>query len=342
MLLTNFRFLLACFLIATSQVSFAATYQLGSPISLGGSGGWDYLFADAANRKLYVSHNAEVFVVDLDSQKPVGKVSGLGGVHGIAVDDRAGQGFISDGRNNEVVVFDLKSFAVKNKIKAGTNPDGIVFDAFSNRVFAFNGRSQDATVIDARTGNVDQTVKLDGKPEFPVSDKKGSVYVNIEDKNEIERIDAKTLAVKAQWPIAPCESPSGLAMDVARRRLFAVCSNKMMAVVDADSGKVVATPAIDEGPDAAAFDPQTGLAFSSNGRSGTVTVIQGTDKKKYQVQETVHTAPGARTMALDTKTHRIYLSDADFAPVAGSQSGGPLARPQAVPGSFHLLVLERE
>ena len=334
----NFRLLSACFQIASSSALFAQTYKLGSPISLGGTGGWDYLAADATNRKMYVSHNSEVVVVDLDSQKQIGKISGLGGVHGIAVADDLGQGFISDGRNNEVVAFDLKSLSVKNKIKTGANPDGILFDSFSHRVFAFNGRSNDATVIDARTGKVDKTVKLDGKPEFPASDEKGNVYVNIEDKNEIEEIDAKTLDVKAHWPVAPCEAPSGLAMDVAHRRLFAVCDNKMMAVVDADSGKVIATPAIGEGPDAAAFDPGTGLAFSSNGESGTVTVVQPNGKNSYKVEETIHTATGARTMTLDPKTHRIYLSSSDYTPAAA----GSHARPQAVPGSFRLLVLENK
>ncbi len=336
----NFRLFSACLLIASSNV-FAQNYHLAAPISLGGTGGWDYLAADAANRKLYVSHNSEVMVVDLDSQKLVGKISGLGGVHGIAVANDLGTGFISDGRNNEVVAFDLKSLSVKNKIKAGTNPDGILFDSFSHRVFAFNGRSNDATVIDARTGNVDQTVKLDGKPEFPATDRKGNIYVNIEDKNEIEQIDAKTLTVKAQWPTAPCESPSGLAIDAAHRRLFAVCNNKMMAVVDADSGKVIATPAIDEGPDAAAFDPGTQLAFSSNGRSGTITVIQPNGKNDYKVAETVHTTNGARTMALDTKTHRIYLSSADYEPAPANPTEGR-SRPQAVPGSFRLVVLEQK
>jgi DNA-binding beta-propeller fold protein YncE len=277
-------------------------------------------------------------VVDLDSGKPVGQISGMTGIHGIAVADELGVGFISDGRANEIVEFSLANLAIKGRIKAGENPDGIVYDSASKRVFAFNGRSQDATVIDAASGMAAGTVKLDGKPEFPVSDGAGSVFVNIEDKSEIARINSKTLAVEATWPLAPCESPSGLAIDKANHRLFSVCENKMMAVTDTGSGKVVATPAIGEGPDAAAYDPETHLAFSSNGQSGTLTVIHAAGKDNYSLAETVETAKGARTMTLDAKTHKIYLSAASLSPAAPSVAGQPRSRPRILPGTFHVLV----
>jgi DNA-binding beta-propeller fold protein YncE len=312
---------------ATVPAALSQGYKTSGTINIGGTGGWDYLTADSQNRKLYVSHGTEVVVIDLDSQKITGHVSGMAGIHGIAIANDLNRGFISDGRNNEVVVFDLNDLSVKGKIKAGTNPDGIVFDAPSKRVFAFNGRSQDATVIDATAATVAGTIKLDGKPEFPVSDDKGSIYVNIEDKSEIQKIDSSSLKVVATWPLSPCESPSGQAIDVASRRLFSVCDNKMMAVVDADSGKVVATPAIGEGPDAAGFDPGTKLAFSSNGQDGTLTVVREQGKDEFSVAQTVTTAKGARTLALDEKTHKIYLSTADFGPAPAATAQNPRPRP---------------
>ena len=279
-------------------------------------------------------------MIDLDSQKVIGHIPGMKRIHGIALADSLGTGFISDGGSDEVVVFSLKDLTVQKKIKAGMNPDGIVYDDVSKRVFAFNGRSQDATAIDASTGAVAGTIKLGGKPEFPVSDGKGSVYANIEDKNEIVHIDSRNLTVEQHWPISPCESPSGLAMDRTNRRLFSVCDGKVMAVVDADSGKVVATPAIGDGPDAAAFDPETKLAFSSNG-DGTLTVVKESGKNSYSVAETVKTARGARTMALDEKTHNIYLPTASFGPAPQPTASAPHPRPSILPGSFKVLVLTK-
>jgi DNA-binding beta-propeller fold protein YncE len=321
--------------------AFAQGYKTAGSIQIGGTGGWDYLAADSVNRRLYVSHGTEVVVVDLDSQKIVGRISGMQGIHGIAIADDLGTGFISDGRSNNVVVFNLKDLSVQKKVPAGTNPDGIVYDPASKRVFAFNGRSQDATAIDASTGTVAATIKLDGKPEFPVSDGKGSVYDNIEDKSEIVRINTSTLKLESTWSVSPCDSPSGLAMDTANRRLFAVCDNKLMAVVDADSGKVIATPAIGEGPDAAAFDPGTKLAFSSNGRDGTLTVVRESSPDSYSVSETVNTARGARTMALDTQTHKIFLSTASFGPTSAATAANPRPRPTILPGSFKLVVVSQ-
>lgn len=329
---------LVLFLIGAMSAAQAPGYKPAGSIQIGGTGGWDYLTADAANHRLYVSHATQVEVVDLDSGKPVGKITGLMGVHGIALANDLGVGFISDGRANQVVEFSLADLTVQKNIKAGTNPDGIVFDSVSKRVFAFNGRSHDATVINAADGALAGTVKLDGKPEFPVSDGTGNIFVNIEDKSEIVKIDSKTLAVEATWPLAPCESPSGLAIDKTNRRLFSVCDNKVMAVTDADSGKVVATPAIGEGPDAAAYDPETHLAFSSNGESGTLTVIRRTGKDRYSVAETVKTATGARTMALDEKTHKLYLPAAHYGPAPAASATNQHPRPAILPDTFQVLV----
>jgi DNA-binding beta-propeller fold protein YncE len=332
---------LAGALIAASS-AFAQGYRVTGSIPIGGTGGWDYLTADSENRRLYVSHTTEVVVVDLDSEKVVGHIAGMARIHGIAIANELGTGFISDGGSNQVVAFDLKNLQVKNKIRAGTNPDGIVYDSASKRVFAFNGRSQDATVIDAASGAVAGTVALGGKPEFPVSDGKGSVYDNIEDKSEIVRIDSQTLTVTARWKIAPCESPSGLAMDRRERRLFAVCDNRLMAVVDADSGKLVATPEIGEGPDAAAYDTANKLVFSSNGGSGTLTVIRQMSANEYSVAESAETAPGARTLALDEKTHKIYLATGSFGPAPEATAAAPHPRRTIEPGTFKVLVLSQE
>ncbi len=335
------KLLLPIFGVAlTAQVVLAQGYKLTGSIAIGGTGGWDYLTADSENHRLYVSHAGDVEVIDLSSEKPVGKISGMSRIHGIAIANDLNTGFISDGGTDEVVSFDLRTLKVKDKVKAGTNPDGIVYDPASKRVFAFNGRSQNATAIDAATGKVAGTIALGGKPEFPVSDGKGNVYDNIEDKNEIVQIDSKTLQVKAHWSVAPCESPSGLAIDRESRRLFAVCDEKKMAVVDADTGKVVATPEIGEGPDAAGFDPGTKLAFSSNGE-GTLTVIRENGRDDYSVVENVPTAKGARTMALDTETHKVYLSSAEYGPAPAPSAQTPHPRPSVVPGTFKILVVSK-
>jgi len=225
-------------------------------------------------------------------------------------------------------------------VKAGTNPDGIVYDPYSKRVFAFNGRSKDMTAIDAETGNVAGTVPLGGKPESPATDGNGNVYVNIEDRSEIVHFDPKTLEVKHHWPLGPqCDSPSGLAIDAKTRRLFAVCENRVMTVVDADSGKVITTVATGAGTDAAAFDPGTRLAFASNGQDATLTVIKEESPEKFSVVENAKTQRGARTMALDTQTHRVFLSVAEMGPAPAGTADNPRPRPKMVPGSFKLLVM---
>jgi DNA-binding beta-propeller fold protein YncE len=318
----------------------AGSYKLVKSIPIPGDGGWDYLFADSENRRLYVSHGTEVEVVNLDTEAVVGKIPDTNGVHGIAIANDLGRGFASDGRDNQVTVFDLKRLAPISTVKAGTNPDGILYDSFSKRVFAFNGRSKDMTAIDAADGNVAGSIPLGGKPEFPVTDGKGNVFVNIEDKSELVRFDPKTLEVKNHWPLAPqCESPSGLAIDVKNRRLFAVCENKVMAIVDADSGKVITAVPTGAGTDAAAFDPETKLVFAPNGQDATLTVIKQESADKYSVVENAKTQRGARTMALDRRTHKVYLSDAEFGPAPAATADNPRPRPKVLPGTFKLLVL---
>jgi YVTN family beta-propeller protein len=316
-------------------------YKVETSIPIGGSGGWDYLTADSAGRRLYVSHGTEVVVVDLDSKKVAGRVTGLTRIHGIAIDADGGKGFISDGGANSVVEFDLKTLNSEKKIAVGQNPDAIVYDSASKKVFTFNGRSADISVVDAASGSVVSTINVGGKPEFAVSDGKGNLYVNLEDKNEIVHLDSASLAVKDHWSIAPCDSPSGLAMDRANRRLFSVCDNEKMIVVNADSGKVVATPAIGKGPDAAAFDPGTKIAFSSNGQDGTLSLVKETSPDQFEDAGTVKTERGARTMALDEKTHTLYLSSAAFGPAPAATAANPRPRPSIQPGSFKLLVVSK-
>ncbi|HET7108158.1 MAG TPA: hypothetical protein VFI38_15200 [Candidatus Acidoferrum sp.] len=311
-------------------------YKVTGKIPVAGDGGWDYLVVDVATRRLYLSHSTHVVVYDVDSRAVVGDIPDTQGVHGIALAPELERGFVSSGRANSVTIFDLKTLKTIGTVPAGTNPDAILYDGSSKRVFAFNGRSKDATVIDAADGKVLSTIAVGGKPEFAVADGKGGVYVNVEDTSEILHIDAQKMTVLHRWPLAPCKEPSGLAMDPKTRRLFAVCDNEMMAVVDADSGKVIATPKTGEGADAAAFDPGTNLAFSSNGESGTLTVVHEVAGDKYSVVENVATKKGARTMALDLKTHSLYLPAADMIPPAAGQKW-----PTVKPGTLELLVVSK-
>ncbi|HEX3531502.1 MAG TPA: YncE family protein [Thermoanaerobaculia bacterium] len=318
------------------------SYHVSKELPLGGEGGWDYLTVDAAARRVYVSHATKVVVVDADSGKVVGEVGNLSGVHGIALAPDLGRGFISNGRTSMVTIFDLKTLATISEVKSsGENPDAILYDPPSGRVFAFNGRSGNATVIDGKTGTVAGTIALGGKPEFAATDLNGTVFVNIEDKSEIAAINVKDMTVKGRWPLKPCEEPSGLAFDRKHRRLFAGCSNKMVAVVDADSGKVVTTVPIGPGVDANAFDPETELAFSSNGGDGTVTVIHEDSPDHYTVVENAATRRGARTMALDEKTHNLFLPTAQFGPPPAPTAEQPHPRPAILPGSFVVLVVSR-
>jgi DNA-binding beta-propeller fold protein YncE len=307
---------------------------------VGGQGGWDYLLADPGQHRLYITHNTRVEVLDSSTGKSTGSITGLGGTHGIALDPKGKFGFISDGGANQVVVFDRSTLAKVDSIPAGTNPDGIVFEPLTRTVWAFNGRSKNASVIDADTHKVLATLDLPGKPEFPTADGKGTLFVNIEDKNEILRLDAKSKTVTATWPLAGCDSPSGMAIDPAGRRLFSVCDGKKMVVVSADTGKTLATPAIGEGPDAAGYDAKDNLAFSSNG-DGTLTIIDAS-KPGYPVLQTVPTKRGARTMAFDSANRHVYLVTADMGPRPAATPQNPRPRPAIVPDTFTVLVVGRD
>jgi DNA-binding beta-propeller fold protein YncE len=310
-------------------------YHLAKTIAVGGDEGWDYVAVDSDARRIYVSHGSRVVVLDADSGAVTGEIPDTQGVHGIAIASDLGRGFTSNGRANTVTIFDLKTLKTLGTVKVGTNPDAIVYDTGTKRVFTMNGRSHDATAIDAASGTVAGTFTLGGKPEFVVADDKGSIFVNIEDKSELVEFDPQKLAVLHRWPLAPCQEPSGLAMDRKNRRLFAGCDNKMMAVVDADTGKVIATPAIGEGVDANGFDSATNFAFSSNGE-GTLTVVHEDSPNKFTIVDNIPTKPSARTMGLDLKTHDIYLPAADFdAPAPGERRG------KMKPLSFVLLIVTR-
>jgi DNA-binding beta-propeller fold protein YncE len=317
-------------------------YHMLPEIAVGGEGGWDYITVDPAARRVYVSHSTKVVVLDADKGSPVGEITDLSGVHGIALAPDLGRGFISNGRSATVTIFDLKKLTKLGEVKTGENPDAILFDPATHRVFAFNGRSGDATAFEAATGKVAGTIALGGKPEFATSDFKGTVYVNIEDKSEVVRIDPKKLTVTARWPLKPCEEPSGMAIDRKHHRLFVGCANKLMAILDAGSGKVITTEPIGEGVDANAFDPETGFAFSSNGGGdGTLTVVHEDSPDKFHVVENVATRKGARTMALDEKTHSVFLPTAQFGPAPAPTAEQPRPRPTLLPNTFVVLHLGR-
>ena len=311
-------------------------YTLAKTISIPGDEGWDYVGVDSDARRVYVSHGSHVVVLDADSHAIVGSIPDTSGVHGIAVAPELGRGFISNGRTNNATFFDLKTLKTIGVYPTGTNPDAIAYEPVTKRVFTFNGRSQDATVLSAADGSTLGTIALGGKPEFAAVDGKGTIYVNIEDKSELVHLDAQKMTVLHRWPLAPCTEPSGLAFDNKNHRLFAGCDNKMMAVVDANSGKVVTTVPIGEGVDANAFDPATGLVFASTG-DGHLTVAHEDGPDKYTVVENVETKKSARTMGLDLKTHAIFLPSAEFdAPAPGERRG------KMKPGSFAVLVMNRQ
>jgi hypothetical protein len=322
-----------------SHTAPAADYVLKHKIAITGEGGWDYLSFEAESNRLFIARATRVQVIDPDSGSVLGEIADTPGVHGIALAGELGKGFISNGRDNSVTMFDLKTLKTlaKIRVEGGENPDFILYDAFSRRVFVFNGRSRNASVIDAVEATLVATIPLHGKPEAAVSDGDGTVYVNIEDKNEITAIDARKASVVTSWLLPGCDEPSGLAMDAASHRLFAGCHNKVMVVTNATNGKLVATMPIGEGVDANAFDAQAQLAFSSQG-DGTLTVVKEEAPDRYKVVQNVKTQRGARTMALNPKTHDLYLVSADFeeaAPVAGQ----PRTRRSIKPGTFTLLVL---
>ena len=333
----------AMVLAASSTVQAQAAtpgYHVIHRINAGGEGGWDYVTVDPDGNRLFLSRGTHAMVIDLGRDSVVGDIPNTLGIHGVALAPELNRGFTSNGRDSSVTIFDYKTLAPIAVVKIpGRNPDAILYDPATKRVFTFNGGTSNATAIDATNGTVVGTVDLGGKPETAVSDG-GKVYANIEDKSEIAVFDPKTLAVLARWPLAPCEEPSGLAIDRVHQRLFAGCGNKTMAVVDMRTGKVVATPAVGSGVDAAGFDPGTQLAFTSNGE-GTITVVHEDTPDKYTVVETVPTQRGARTMAVNPKTHRLYTVTAEFGPAPAPTADRPRPRPPMIPGTFVVLELDR-
>jgi YVTN family beta-propeller protein len=330
----------ALILFGSMAASAQKPYSVLTQWKIGGEGGWDYLTSDPAAHRLYVTHGPRVEVLDSDTGKVVGSITGLKGTHGVALDDSGKYGYVSDGGANVVVVFDRSTFATVASIPAGTNPDGIVFEPKTKTVWAFNGRSSNATVMDTAERKAVATIALSGKPEFPVADGAGTVFANIESKNEIVRFDAVARSITATWPLANCDSPSGLAIDTKGRRLFAVCDGGKMAVVDANTGKTVANPAIGQGPDAARYDAKRKLAFSSNG-GGTLTIVDA-GKPNYPVLENLDTQKGARTMTLDWETGRVFLATAEFGERPAPTAANPHPRPAIVPGSFTILVVGKK
>ena len=335
---SSFGLLIAGVFVAGAAA--AQEYKLAKTAKLGGEGAWDYLTVDAAARRVYVSRSTHVMVLDADTLAIVGDIPDTSGVHGIAIAADLGKGFTSNGRANTLTIFDTKTLKATGEVKTGTNPDAILYDALTQRVFAFNGRSGDVTVVDAKAGAVLATIPVGGKLEFGQSDGRGRVFVNVEDKNEIVALDAKEMKVAAHWPIAPCEEPTGLALDVAHRRLFAVCGNKQMVVVDADSGRVLKALPIGAGSDGAVFDPATQNAFSSNGE-GTLTVVHESSPESFEVVQTVKTQRSARTITLDPKTHQLLLPAAEFGPPPSPTTEQPRPRPVAIAGSFAILVVQK-
>ncbi|HXN64244.1 MAG TPA: hypothetical protein VN862_02860 [Candidatus Acidoferrales bacterium] len=318
-------------------------YMLIKTVTLGGEGGWDYLEVDAATHRVFISRGSHVMVTESDG-RVAGDIPDTSGVHGIAIANEFNHGFTSNGGSNEVTVFDLGTLKPITQVKVtGTGPDGILYDPASKRVFTMNGRSEDATAIDAKTNEVVGTVKLDGRPESAASDEKGHIFINIESKSELAEVDSKTLQVLNTWPLAPCTSPSGLAMDTKHERLVVGCHDNMMAFVDGTNGKVVGTVSIGAGVDANRFDEHLGYAYASCG-DGTLTIAHEDSADKFSLVEKIETQRGARTMALDPVTDNVYVVTADFPPpsaIPPAPAGGRTQRPQPVPGTFRLLIYAR-
>jgi YVTN family beta-propeller protein len=311
----------------------AQTYVLDKTIALPGDGGYDYVSIDKVNNRLYVSHGTMVNVIDLATEQPVGVIADMKGVHGIAIDNKANRGFISDGKADAVVAFDLKTLKTIVTIPVeAKGPDAIIYDAYSDRIFSFNGESNNSSVVDPNTLKQIGTVALGGGPEFAVADGKGKIYNNLEDKNSVNVIDSKTLKVIKNYSLAPAGGPTGITMDEADQRLFTVCrQNKGMSVVDAATGKMIITLPIGSGVDAVAYDAETKLIFCSNG-DGTTTIVKQQSANEYSVIQTLKTAVRAKTLALDTRTHKIYLSVADYEP--GTR--------KVIAGTFRVLVFKQQ
>ncbi len=329
--------LFVCFCISSC---LGQNYKVFKKISISGDEGWDYLAVDDINQHLFVSHGNVVNVIDLKTDKTIATIPDTKGVHGIAIANDLNKAFISDGKDNAVTIVNLTTFELIAKVPIeGQKPDAILYDQFSHKVLTYNAKSSDATVLDAVTNKVLKTIPLGGKPEFSVTNTKGLIYVNIEDKNEIKTIDTSKLEVIATWSISPGDEPSGLAIDLETNRLFSVCGNNLMIVVDAANGKIIKTLPIDDGCDGVAFDAKKKLAFSSNG-IGTITVVKEENANIFVVQETVKTQKGARTIALNKTTHQLYLATADFGVKPEPTAENLKPRASLVPNSFVVLVVD--
>jgi DNA-binding beta-propeller fold protein YncE len=316
-----------------------ARYDTVHKIAIGGDGGWDFLEVDAANRRLYVTRGNRVTVVDLDSERVVGEIADTPGVHGVAFVPDLGRGVTSNGGNSTATVFDTKTLKTLGTVKANGRPDIIYFEPVSRRVFTFNHGTNDTTAIDPGEMKAVGSLAVGGVPELAVSDDKGHIFVNLEDTSEIVEFDAQTLKILKRFSLAPGEEPTGLAFDAKQRRLFSTCANRKLIISDADSGKVVQTLAIGPGPDGCVFDSETGLIFSSSGGDGTLAIVKEQSPGRYEVAKTVKTQVSAKTLALDPKTHRIYLSAATPEPTPPKTGATKKGRRRYVPGSFVVLVV---
>jgi YVTN family beta-propeller protein len=317
----------------------APPFKIVDTWKLGGDGSWDYLTVDSSAHLLYIARLNRIMVVDTQTGKLAGEIEGLQHAHGIAFDDKGKIGYITDGGAAAVLVFDRATFKTVAKIAAGKNPDSVLFEPMHRRVFAFNGASNSVTAIDAATNQVIATIPMPGKPEFSVTDGIGNIFVNIEDTNQVQRIDSDTLKVTATWSLAPCNAPSGLAMDVSHHRLFSVCDNNKMAIVDSRSGKLMGTVPIGEGADAVAYDTRNGLVFSSNGESGNLTIVSQDSAGLYTVRQTLDTMLGARTLALDPASGRVYTVSAKLGHKPAVTKENPKPKPQVIPDSFVVVVI---
>jgi DNA-binding beta-propeller fold protein YncE len=339
--LTTALYLLALpFATVSAQTSRPATYHVVRDFTLGGDGRWDYITVDTAVHRLFIARQTRVMVVDPESGKLLGEVPGLNGAHGVALAYATGHGFATSGRDSSVTMFDLKTLRVLRRTKAADDADAILYDPASKRVFTFNGDANSASVIDPVSGKLAGSIPLGGKPEFGVTTGQGRLYVNLEDKAEIVEIDPAAMRVLRRWSLAPCEEPTGLAVDREHHLLFSGCHNKLMAISNATEGRMIGKVPIGGGVDAGAFDPSSQLAFASNG-DGTLTVVHEDSPTSFRVVANVTTRPGARTMALDERTHRIYTVTSAFGPAPAPTPSEPHPRPSLVPGTFSLLVLDR-
>lgn len=337
--ITRLAGLLAMALLISNANGQAPGFTLIKKTVIGGEGGWDYLSVDSKNKRLYVSHGTQVEVLNADTHEKVGVIPNLQGVHGVIAVPKTGRGITTNGRSNTATIFDLKTLATIVELPTGKNPDALLYDDFSNRIFIFNHSGGSVTAIDIAAGRVVGELAIGGEAaEAGVSDEKGTIFVNLEDVSEIVSFDAKTLALKNRWKIAPGEEPTGLAMDVKTRRLFTVCHNELMMIINADNGSIVAQVPIGKRVDGVVFDPTTRQAISSNGE-GSITVVQEVSADEFKALETVKTELGARTIAIDPKTHHVFLSTAQYGETPAATAENPRPRPKVVPGTFMIMEL---